>query len=112
MSLGYTKEAMYQLSDLYLHGKWSNSWRNLRGCWRFLRGVLVVFDISDVPWIHQGSYLSMFRFLPSWEMVKLLGELDTKRDGRRMGGLFTDGMQLYIYRWCFLPLDRFPHVDG
>ena len=26
MSLGYIKEATYQFSDLYLHGKWSNSW--------------------------------------------------------------------------------------
>ena len=26
MSLGYIKEAMYQFSELYLHGKWSNSW--------------------------------------------------------------------------------------
>jgi hypothetical protein len=66
MSLGYFKEATYQFSDIYLPGKWSNSWgrvdkQNLthrRG--RFLRGVLVVFDIRDVPRIHQGSYVSMF----------------------------------------------------
>jgi hypothetical protein len=41
--------------------------RSLRGRWRFLRGILVVFDIRDVPWIHQGSYVSIFRSLPSWE---------------------------------------------
>ena len=47
--------------------------RSLRGHWRFLRGVLVVFDIMDVPRIHKGSYVSIFRFLPSWKVVKLLG---------------------------------------
>jgi hypothetical protein len=26
MSLGYIKEATYQFSDLYLNGKWTNSW--------------------------------------------------------------------------------------
>ena len=25
-TLGYIKEATYQFSHLYLHGKWSNSW--------------------------------------------------------------------------------------
>jgi hypothetical protein len=63
--------------------------RSLRGCWRFLRGVLVVFDIMDAPRIHQGSYVSIFTSLPSWKVVKLLGE----------GG--TDGMHLYIYRLYF-----------
>ena len=43
--------------------------RSLRGCWRFLRGVLVVFDIRDAPRIHQGSYVSIFRSLPSWKVV-------------------------------------------
>jgi hypothetical protein len=47
--------------------------RSLRGRWRFLRGVLVVFDISDVPRIHQGSYVYIFTSLPSWKVVKLLG---------------------------------------
>ena len=30
---------------------------SLRGRWWFMRGVLVVFDILDVLWIHQGSYI-------------------------------------------------------
>ena len=28
---------------------------------------MVVFDIKDVPRIHQGSYISIFRSLPSWK---------------------------------------------
>ena len=39
---------------------------SLWGCWRFLRGVLVVFDMVDVSRIHQGSYISIFRSLPAW----------------------------------------------
>jgi hypothetical protein len=27
----------------------------------------VVFDIMDVSRIHQGSYMSIFRYLPSWK---------------------------------------------
>ena len=45
---------------------------SLGGHWRFLRGVLVVFDIMDVSRIHQGSYMSIFRYLPSWEVLPLL----------------------------------------
>jgi hypothetical protein len=63
--------------------------RSLRGCWRFLRGVLVVFDIRDVHRIHQGSYVSIFRSLPSWKVVKLLGSLE--RHPRSLRG-----------RWRFL----------
>jgi hypothetical protein len=47
--------------------------RSLRGRWRFLTGVLVVFDIRDLPRIHNGSYVSIFRSLPSWKGVKFLG---------------------------------------
>ena len=43
--------------------------RSLRGHWRFLRGILEVFDIRNVPEIHQGSYVSIFIFLPSWKVV-------------------------------------------
>ena len=43
--------------------------RSLRERWRFLRGVLVVFDIMDVPNIHQGSSVSILRSLPSWKVV-------------------------------------------
>ena len=38
----------------------------------FLRGVLLVFDMVDVPRIHQGSYISIFKSLPSWEVLHLL----------------------------------------
>ena len=49
----------------------ASSW-SLRGCWRFLRGVLVVFDMVDAPRIHQGSYISIFRSVPAWEVLHLL----------------------------------------
>ena len=39
---------------------------------RFLKGVLVVFDSMDVSRIHQGSYIPIFRSLPSWEVLHLL----------------------------------------
>ena len=45
---------------------------SLWGCWRFLRGVLVVFDMVDAPRIHQGSYISIFRSLPACEVLHLL----------------------------------------
>ena len=45
---------------------------SLRGGWRFLRGVLDVFDIRDVPNIHPGRSLSIFRALAGWEMRNLL----------------------------------------
>ena len=63
--------------------------RSLRGRWRFLRGVLEVFDIRDAPRIHKGSYVSIFRFLPSWKVVKLLGS--PERHPRSLRG-----------RWRFL----------
>ena len=79
MSQGYIKEATYQFSDLYLPGKYSICYvsqecqhKSLKGCWRFLRGVLVVFDMVDAPRIHQGSYISIFRSLPAWEVLHLL----------------------------------------
>ena len=49
----------------------ASSW-SLRGCWRFLRGVLVVFEMVDVSKIHQGSCISIFRSLPAWEVLHLL----------------------------------------
>ena len=49
----------------------ASSW-SLRGRWRFLRGVLVVFDMVDVSRIHQGSYISIFKSLPAWEVLHLL----------------------------------------
>ena len=48
-----------------------SSW-SLRGCWMFLTGVLVVFDMVDAPRIYQGSYISIFKSLPSWEVFHLL----------------------------------------
>ena len=50
----------------------ASSW-SLRGRWRFLRGVLVVFEMVDASRIHPGSYISIFKFLPSWKVVQLLG---------------------------------------
>ena len=35
----------------------------------------MVFDILDAPRIHQGSYISIFRTLPSRKVVQLLGSL-------------------------------------
>ena len=70
---------MYQFSGLYLPGKCPISYvspeclpRSLRGRWWFLRGVLVVFDIMDVPNIHPGRSVSIFRALAAWEMPNLL----------------------------------------
>ena len=45
---------------------------SLGGCWRFLRGVLLVFDMVDVSRIHQESCISIFRSLPAWEVLHLL----------------------------------------
>ena len=50
----------------------ASSW-SLRGRLRFLRGVLVVFDILDAPTIHHGSCISIFKSLPSWKVIQLLG---------------------------------------
>ena len=60
-----------------------SSW-SLRGRWWFLRGVLMVFNILDFPNIHQGSYISIFRSLPSWEVVQLLGS--PERHSRSLRG--------------------------
>jgi hypothetical protein len=43
------------------------------------------FDIKNVPRIHEGSYVSIFRSLPSLKFVQLLGEGGTNRlTDRRM----------------------------
>ena len=47
-----------------------SSW-SLRGRWRFLKGVLVVFHMVDVSRIHQGSCISIFKSLPAWEVLHL-----------------------------------------
>ena len=49
----------------------ASSWI-LRGRFRFLRGILVVFDMVDVSKIHRGGYISIFRSLPSWEVLHLI----------------------------------------
>ena len=46
---------------------------SLRGCWGFLRGVLVVFDIMNDPRIHQGSCISIFNSIPARKVLQLLG---------------------------------------
>ena len=48
-----------------------SSW-SLRGRWKFLRGVLVVFDMVDASRLHQRSYISIFRSLPAWKVLHLL----------------------------------------
>ena len=45
---------------------------SLRGRWWFLRGFLVVFDLMDASRIHQGSCISIFISLPSWEVLHLI----------------------------------------
>ena len=50
----------------------ASSW-SLRGRWWFLRAVLVVFDIMDAPRIYQGSFIFIFRYIPSKKVVKILG---------------------------------------
>ena len=45
---------------------------SLRGCWRYLRGDLI-FDILNVPRMHQRSYISIFGSLLSLKVVQLLG---------------------------------------
>ena len=80
MPQGYIKEATYQFKYLYhpssnsfvLQSILQVSFIESGGHWRFLRGVLVVFDKMDVSRIHQGSYMSLFRSLPSWEVLHLL----------------------------------------
>ena len=49
----------------------ASSW-SLGGHWRFLRGVLVVFEMVETPRIHQGKYISIFKSLPYWKVFKLL----------------------------------------
>ena len=38
----------------------ASSW-SLGGRWRFLRGVLVIFEMVDASRIHQGSYIYIFK---------------------------------------------------
>ena len=50
----------------------ASTW-SLRGRWWFLRAVLVVFDRIYAPWIYQGSFILIFRYIPSKKVVKILG---------------------------------------
>ena len=65
----------------------ASSW-SLRGRWRFLRGVLVVFEMLDTTRIHQGSYMSSFKFLLTWKVVQLLGS--PKRHPSVILGVYED----------------------
>ena len=47
-----------------------SSW-SLRRHWRFLTGVLVVFNMVVVSKIHQGSCVSIFKSLPAREILHL-----------------------------------------
>ena len=66
----------------------SSSW-SLRGSWRFLRGVLVVFEMVDASKIHPGSYISIFKFLPSW-MVQ---------EGQGWSGRLWMGLTDWVSYW-------------
>ena len=57
---------MLHLLCLFRASSWS-----LRGRWRFLTGVLVVFKMVDVSRPCQGSYISILKSLPGWEMLHL-----------------------------------------
>ena len=77
------------------------SW-SLRGRWRFLRGVLVVFEMLDTTRMHQGSSISIFKSLPSWKVVQHLGSPMVGGDKENVTNPPTnpptDGIALYIYR--------------
>ena len=68
------REVTYKFSDLYLPGMCSISYMSLerhhgveKGCWRFMRVVLVEFDVICVQRIHPGSSISIFKSLPFLE---------------------------------------------
>ena len=61
----------------------------------FLRGVLVVFEMVDASRIHPGSYISIFKFLPSWKVVQLLGS--PERHPSVIRGVYED-----TAHWRFL----------
>ena len=48
----------------------ASSW-SLRGRLMFLRGVLVGFDMVDVPRIYPGTCVSIFKSVPVWEVLHL-----------------------------------------
>ena len=87
-----------------LESNWANSAHApspmcLRGRWRFLRGVLVVFEMLDTTRIHQGSCISIFKSF-SWKVVHLLGSPD--RDPSVILGVYEDTGGSYEEFWCFL----------
>ena len=45
-----------------------SSW-SLGGHWRFLRGVLEVFEMADASRILPGSFILIFKFLSFWKVV-------------------------------------------
>ena len=72
----------------------------LRGRWWFQRGVLMVFDIMDVFYIYQWSYISIFRSLPSWKVVQLLGS--PERHPSVFHGVLEDAGGSWEESWWFL----------
>ena len=73
---------------------------SLWGRWRFLRGVLVVFEMVDASRIHPGSYISIFKFLPSWKVVQLLGS--PERHPSVILGVYEDAGGSWEEFWWFL----------
>ena len=76
-----------------------SSW-SLRGCWRFLRGVLMVFEMLDVSRIHPGSYISIFKFLSFWKVVQLLGSPECHPSV--ILGVYEDAGGSWEESWWFL----------
>jgi hypothetical protein len=67
----------------------------------------VVFDIRDVQGIHQGSYISIFRSLPSWkhkgEGVNYIYEGVEKGPPLLMAVKYTIGQRnVFLDIFCFL----------
>ena len=84
---------------------------SLRGRWWFLRGVLVVFDIMNVPYIHSGRSISIFRALAVLEMPNLLS-VSRKSFWSLRGRSWLLRIWLGVAKWSktqnktFLLLDR------
>ena len=84
---------------------------SLRGRWWFLRGVLVVFDIMNVPCIHPGRSISIFRALAVLEMPNLLS-VSRKSFWSLRGRSWLLRIWLGVAKWSktqnktFLLLDR------
>jgi len=90
---------------------------SLRGRWWFLRGVLVVFDIMNVPCIHPGRSRSIFRALAGLEMPNLLC-VSRKSSWSLRGRSWLLRIWLGVAKWyntqykTFLLLDRVLKINS